>query len=134
MSNYLQVSDVGMVFETKKGTFPALREINLAIAKGEFVSLIGHSGCGKSTLLNLVAGLNKPTSGGIVLAGREVNGPGPDRGVVFQNHSLLPWLSCYENVYLAVERVFGGSEPKAKLKERTLHALELVQQIGRAHV
>jgi nitrate/nitrite transport system ATP-binding protein len=127
MSNYLQVTDVGMVFETRKGTFPALREINLAIAKGEFVSLIGHSGCGKSTLLNLVAGLNKPTSGGIVLAGREVNGPGPDRGVVFQNHSLLPWLSCYENVYLAVERVFGGSEPKAKLKERTLHALELVQ-------
>src|SRR3954469_23204713 len=127
MSSYLQITDVGMVFETRKGKFTALREINLEIEKGEFVSLIGHSGCGKSTLLNLVAGLNQPTSGGIVLAGREINGPGPDRGVVFQNHSLLPWLTCYENVHLAVERVFGGSEPKSRLKERTVRALELVQ-------
>ena len=127
MSSYLQVSDVGMVFQTKKGSFPALREINLEIQKGEFVSLIGHSGCGKSTLLNLVAGLNEPTSGGIVLAGREISGPGPDRGVVFQNHSLLPWLTCFENVYMAVERVFGGSEPKTQLKERTAKALDLVQ-------
>jgi ABC-type Fe3+/spermidine/putrescine transport system ATPase subunit len=81
------------------------------VRKGEFVSLIGHSGCGKSTLLNLVAGLLAPTAGGIILAGREIDGPGPDRGVVFQNHSLLPWLSCFANVYLAVERVFGAAEP-----------------------
>jgi nitrate/nitrite transport system ATP-binding protein len=133
MNKYLQIADVGMVFETKKGAFPALREINLDIEKGEFVSLIGHSGCGKSTLLNLVAGLIKPTSGGMVLAGREIAGPGPDRGVVFQNHSLLPWLSCFDNIYLAVERVFGASEPKAKLKERTAHALELVQLSHAAH-
>lgn len=98
------------------------------------MTLIGHSGCGKSTLLNLIAGLTTPTEGHLLCAGHEIAGPGPDRAVVFQNHSLLPWLTCFENVYLGVERVFGGSrgrlgaptEPKAKLKERTDAALELV--------
>ncbi|HEX9397949.1 MAG TPA: ABC transporter ATP-binding protein [Burkholderiales bacterium] len=98
--------------------------ISLVVRKGEFVSLIGHSGCGKSTLLNLVAGLARPTGGAILLADRHVEGPGPDRGVVFQNHSLLPWLTCYENVHLAVERVF--TESKSLLKKRTLEALDLV--------
>ena len=88
------------------------------IQRGEFVTLIGHSGCGKSTLLNLVAGLTTPTSGLLLLDERELHGPGPDRGVVFQNHSLLPWLSCYDNVHLAVERVFGEDESKAQLRER----------------
>jgi len=124
---YLQIDEVRMVFETKKGPFRALEEISLGIRAGEFVSLIGHSGCGKSTLLNIVAGLLKPTEGHILLAEREVSGPGPDRGVVFQNHSLLPWLTCFENVHLAVERVFGTTERKGTLKERVHKVLELVQ-------
>jgi nitrate/nitrite transport system ATP-binding protein len=130
MENFLQIASVGMTFDTKKGDFVALTGIDLNVRRGEFVSLIGHSGCGKSTLLNLVAGLLVPTDGGMILAGREIDGPGPDRGVVFQNHSLLPWLSCFDNVYLAVERVFGATESKAKLKERTQRALQLV---GLAH-
>jgi nitrate/nitrite transport system ATP-binding protein len=121
---YLRIEGLGMTFETKNGDFVALTGIDLTIRKGEFVTLIGHSGCGKSTLLNLVAGLLMPTDGGILLAEREIAGPGPDRGVVFQNHSLLPWLTCFENVYLAVERVF--EEPKSSLKKRTHDALELV--------
>ena len=117
---YLAIEGVGMSFQ-KAGV---LEGIDLTVRRGEFVSLIGHSGCGKSTLLNLVAGLIKPTAGTILLAGTHVGGPGPDRGVVFQNHSLLPWLTCFENVHLAVERVFD--EPKASLKERTNRALDLV--------
>ena len=124
---FLQIDRVRKVFETKKGPFCALEEISLDIRAGEFVSLIGHSGCGKATLLNIVAGLLKPTDGHILLANREVTGPGPDRGVVFQNHSLLPWLTCFENVHLAVERVFGATERKAALTERVQRALELVQ-------
>ena len=121
---YLRIEDVGMTFETKKGSFVAIESIDLTVKKGDFVSLIGHSGCGKSTLLNLVAGLILPTAGGILLAEREIGGPGPDRGVVFQNHSLLPWLTCFDNVYLAVERVF--SDKKNVLKERTHKALAMV--------
>jgi len=122
----LQIADVGMSFATKRGPFVALRDITLEVQRGEFVSLIGHSGCGKSTLLNLVAGLTRPTQGVLLLDDRELDGPGPDRGVVFQNHSLLPWLSCLDNVQLAVERVFGDKESKARLRERSLAALELV--------
>src|SRR5687768_15567909 len=119
MDKYLQIDGVGMTFYPRQGPFVALTDIGLAVRKGEFVSLIGHSGCGKSTLLNLVAGLISPAGGSMILAGREIAGPGPDRGVVFQNHSLLPWLTCFGNVHLAVERVFGASESKAKLKART---------------
>jgi len=128
MSNekYIEIQAVGQTFKTKKGPFVALRDINLTVAKGEFVALIGHSGCGKSTLLNLVAGLTLPSDGSLICANREIAGPGPDRGVVFQNHSLLPWLTCYENVHLAVERVFGAAETKAQLKARTEAALALV--------
>src|SRR5678815_3780905 len=117
---FLSIEGVGMSFASSV----VLDDIDLAIRKGEFVSLIGHSGCGKSTLLNLVAGLLKPTAGTILLADKHVHGPGPDRGVVFQNHSLLPWLTCFDNIHLAVERVFP--EKKEKLKQRTHAALELV--------
>ena len=113
-TKYIEIHGVEQTFKTAKGLFPALRDINLNIAKGEFVSLIGHSGCGKSTLLNLIAGLTIPT------------GPGPERAVVFQNHSLLPWLSCWGNVHLAVERVFGKRESKAQLAQRTDAALAMV--------
>jgi nitrate/nitrite transport system ATP-binding protein len=125
-TRYLHIDGAGKTFATKKGEFVALRDIDLNIARGEFVALIGHSGCGKSTLLNLVAGLIRPTSGVLLLAEREIREPGPDRAVVFQGHSLLPWLSCFDNVYLAVERVFGATEKKAQLVERTLAALALV--------
>jgi nitrate/nitrite transport system ATP-binding protein len=121
-AKFIDISKVEMRF----GQFHALSDVNLAVEQGEFITLIGHSGCGKSTLLNLVAGLNRPTSGVLVCSGREIAGPGPERAVVFQNHSLLPWLTCFENIYLAVERVFGGKETRAQLDERTWKALELV--------
>jgi nitrate/nitrite transport system ATP-binding protein len=123
---YVQLENVNMSFVTKKGTFEALRGINLNIRQGEFISVIGHSGCGKSTVLNLIAGLLEPTDGLLLCAGREIAGPGPDRAVVFQNHSLLPWLTCFENVYLAVERVFSKSENKPQLEARTKAALDMV--------
>ena len=126
MNHFIDVQNAEMVFTTKKGRFHALREINLSVAKGEFVTLIGHSGCGKSTLLNLIAGLTLPTAGVLLCDNREIAAPGPERGVVFQNHSLLPWLTCFENVYLAVERVFGTAETKPQLKARALAALALV--------
>jgi nitrate/nitrite transport system ATP-binding protein len=107
--------------------YSALEDITLDVSPGRFVAIVGPSGCGKSTLLNIVAGLLEGTGGHIFLANREVTGPGPDRGVVFQNHSLLPWLTCFENVHLAVERVFGATEKKSALKERVHRALELVQ-------
>jgi nitrate/nitrite transport system ATP-binding protein len=100
--------------------------VNLNIAEGEFIALIGHSGCGKSTVLNIIAGLLNHTHGVALCADREIKGPGPERAVVFQNHSLLPWLTCFDNVYLAVERVFGKTEKKPQLKQRTHEALALV--------
>lgn len=132
MSNYIDISNVAQTFKTAKGLFPALKDINLQVSKGEFVTLIGHSGCGKSTLLNLIAGLTTPTEGTLLCANKEIKGPGPERAMVFQNHSLLPWLTCYENVYLAVERVLGSTstnragETRAQLKARTEAALEMV--------
>ena len=130
---YVHVEGVGMTFATRRGPFVALRDIDLSVQKGEFIALIGHSGCGKSTLLNLIAGLLQPTKGILLCAGREIAGPGPERGVVFQNHSLLPWLSCFGNVHLAVERVFGAAESKAALKRRTHDALQLVGLAAAMH-
>jgi len=115
-----------MEFPTPKGAFKALDNVNLKIEKGEFVSLIGHSGCGKSTVLNIVAGLYKATLGGIILDGTEVDEPGPDRAVVFQNHSLLPWLTAYQNVELAVKTVFGKQKSKSEIREWIEHNLKLV--------
>jgi nitrate/nitrite transport system ATP-binding protein len=127
MDRFLQIEHLEMTFPTKRGPFTALTDIDLTVEQGEFVALIGHSGCGKSTLLNLVAGLTRPTQGNLFLANREISGPGPDRGVVFQNHSLLPWLTCFDNVYLGVERVFSATESRAQMKERTHAALKLVE-------
>ncbi|GAB3095306.1 ABC transporter ATP-binding protein [Aestuariicella hydrocarbonica] len=126
MSILLDISHIDMEFPTPKGPFKALSDVSLKIEKGEFVSLIGHSGCGKSTVLNVVAGLYQASKGGVVLNGKEVNAPGPERAVVFQNHSLLPWLTAYENVELAVNQVFGKSKSKAEKKEWIEHNLELV--------
>ena len=125
-TKFIEISNVEQTFKTAKGPFQALRDIHLNVAKGEFVALIGHSGCGKSTLLNLIAGLTRPTQGTLLCANREIAGPGPERAVVFQNHSLLPWLTCFENIHLGVERVFGATETKAQLKARTDAALALV--------
>jgi nitrate/nitrite transport system ATP-binding protein len=123
---YIQIQGVEQTFPTQKGLFTALRNINLSIARGEFIALIGHSGCGKSTLLNLMAGLSLPTQGVLLCDEKTIDGPGPDRAVVFQNHSLLPWLTCFDNIHLGVERVFGSSEGKVQLRQRTLQALEMV--------
>ncbi len=127
MSNeHLLLSQVSIEFPTDNGPFKALDSVNLTIDKGEFVSLIGHSGCGKSTVLNIVAGLYEATTGGVILDGKEVNEPGPERAVVFQNHSLLPWLTAYENVELAVKTVFKGKKSKREMDEWIRHNLELV--------
>lgn len=130
---HLELTDVGIDFPTPKGPFCALQGVNLKIKKGEFVSLIGHSGCGKSTVLNIVAGLYQATTGGVVLNGREVTQPGPERAVVFQNHSLLPWLTTYQNVELAVKRVFKGKKNRHEMREWIEHNLELVQMTHAMH-
>jgi len=126
LKEHLLLSKVTIDFPTPSGPFRALDDVNLSIAEGEFVSLIGHSGCGKSTVLNIVAGLHQATSGGVILDGKEVNDPGPERSVVFQNHSLLPWLTAYENVELAVKQVFKNTKSKAEMDEWIRHNLELV--------
>ena len=105
MSTLVDINHVSMTFTAKGQVFNALENVNIQIAAGEFVSLIGHSGCGKSTVLNLVAGLLLPTQGGVLFKDREIDGPGPERAVVFQNHSLLPWLTVFDNVLLAVDQV-----------------------------
>src|SRR5204862_3036705 len=104
-----------------------LHDITLAIEVGEYVSIIGHSGCGKSTLLNIVAGLLDITSGAVLLEDKEVNAPGPDRAVGFQNHSLLPWLTVYDNVRLAVDKVFSGAKSRKERHAWTMHNPEVVQ-------
>ncbi len=130
--NYLDISQVTMEFPTPTGPFKALDKVDLKIAKGEFVSLIGHSGCGKSTVLNVVAGLYEATGGGVILKGKEVTKPGPDRAVVFQNHSLFPWLSVYDNVRLAVDSTCHDKNTQQR-HEWTLHNLDLVHMSHAQH-
>lgn len=125
--SHLELSQLGISFPTPKGPFVALQNVDLEIGKGEFISLIGHSGCGKSTVLNLVAGLLQASTGGVILNQKEVNAPGPERAVVFQNHSLLPWLSVYQNVELAVKQVFRGQKSKQEMRDWIEHNLALVQ-------
>ncbi len=114
MNAYLKLDHIDKYFDKGGSRAEVLKGINLTIGKGEFVSVIGHSGCGKSTMLNLIAGLTKVSAGVVLLENREVNEPGPERAVVFQNHSLLPWLSVYENVNLAVAKVFSSTKTKAE--------------------
>jgi nitrate/nitrite transport system ATP-binding protein len=123
---YLRIEHVGKTYGTGAASSEVLRDISLDVRRGEYIAIIGHSGCGKSTLLNIVAGLTGATSGYVFLEGREVHQPGPDRAVVFQNHSLLPWLTVYDNVRLAVDKVFSGKKSSAERHDWTLHNLELV--------
>ena len=106
MSSFLEISQLGKIYPTPKGPAVIVENFDLRIRKGEFITLIGHSGCGKSTVLSMIAGLTDVTSGGIILAGREVTGAGPDRGVVFQAPCLLPWLTAFENVMLGIDQVY----------------------------
>jgi nitrate/nitrite transport system ATP-binding protein len=127
MTAYLKIDHLDKTFSRGSQQTEVLKDITLSIDKGEYVSIIGHSGCGKSTLLNIVAGLTTASIGGVLLEGREVNSPGPDRAVVFQNHSLLPWLTVYDNVRLAVDKVFGSTKSRAERHAWTMHNLDLVQ-------
>jgi nitrate/nitrite transport system ATP-binding protein len=124
---FLRFDRIEKSFTRNGVTTKVLDDISFSIAKGEFVSIIGHSGCGKSTLLNLVAGLTTATQGGVLLEEQWVTEPGPERAVVFQNHSLLPWLSCYDNIKLGVDKVFRGRKSKTERDAWIMHNLELVQ-------
>ena len=127
MQPYLKLDHIDKTFTRGSATTEVLKDINLTIERGEYVSIIGHSGCGKSTLLNIVAGLTDTTMGCVLLENREVNSPGPDRAVVFQNHSLLPWLTVYDNVRLAVDKVLSGNKSRSERHDWTMHNLGLVQ-------
>src|SRR6185295_9825854 len=105
VSDYVELSNLTKIYSTPNGPAVIVKDFNLRIKQGEFVCLIGHSGCGKSTVLSMVAGLSEISSGGIILAGKELVGPGPDRGIVFQSPCLLPWMSAFENVMLGVDQV-----------------------------
>ncbi len=126
MQSFLKIDHISISFDTPKGKLEVLDDIKLDIAEGELVSIIGHSGCGKSTVLHIVAGLLRSTTGGVLLEEREVTDPGPDRAVVFQHHSLLPWLTVYDNVRLAVDQVFGKSKTRKERDDWTRHNLTLV--------
>lgn len=125
--SYLSIELIDKAFERGGTRTEVLKQVSLTVDKGEFISIIGHSGCGKSTLLNIVAGLTQATTGVVLLDDKVVDEPGPDRAVVFQNHSLLPWLTVYENVRLAVDKVFSATRNKQERHEWTMRNLELVQ-------
>ena len=123
----IEVKDISVSFKTPKGVFTAIKNIDLEIKKGEIVSLIGHSGCGKSTLLGTISGMTTPTSGSVMANDKLVEGPGPDRGIVFQNYSLLPWLTVYKNIFEAVDSVFKDktSAEKREITEENLKMVNL---------
>ena len=133
MNPIIRLQQVSQRFNTAGGEFIALDNVSFDIHAGETLSLIGHSGCGKSTLLNLIAGLTQPSSGVLLCENREIAGPGPERAVVFQNHSLLPWLTAYQNVELAVQQVFKGQMSKSEMGEWIEHNLNRVQMSHAMH-
>jgi nitrate/nitrite transport system ATP-binding protein len=126
-SRYLQIRDLAVEFSTPTGRYLAVKDVNLTISRGEIISLIGHSGCGKSTIINVIGGLTRPSAGEVVLRGKRIDGPGPDRGIVFQNYSLLPWLSVWGNIYEVVDSVVQNrsKREKVELVERFLHMVGL---------
>jgi nitrate ABC transporter ATP-binding subunit len=126
---YLDISRIDKTFPTPRGPLTVVKDFDLKVQRGEFVTLLGHSGCGKSTVLAMLAGLESPSRGGIVLAGKEVDGPGPDRGVVFQSPSLLPWMTAFNNVMLGVQRVF----PHATEEQRRAIVTHYLQRVGLGH-
>jgi nitrate/nitrite transport system ATP-binding protein len=125
--SYLKIENLEIAFKTPKGTFTAVKDINLDIKKGQIISIIGHSGCGKSTIMNAVAGMLFPTKGKVILNGKEIKGPGPDRGIVFQNYSLLPWLTVYQNIYEAVDATAKdkSKDEKKEIVEKYLKMVNL---------
>jgi nitrate ABC transporter ATP-binding subunit len=132
MSDYVELSNLTKIYPTPNGLAVIVKNFNLRIKKGEFVALIGHSGCGKSTVLSMLAGLNEISGGGIILAGHELDGAGPDRGVVFQSPSLLPWLTAFENVMLGVDQVFYTAS-KAERRQIAEYYLAVVGLGGALH-
>ena len=126
-STAIDIKNVTVSFKTPKGIYTAVKEISLTVQKGEIISLIGHSGCGKSTLMGTISGMVKPTEGEVIANGKRVNGPGPDRGIVFQNYSLLPWLTVYKNIYEAVDSALKdlSKAEKKDLVERNLKTVHL---------
>ncbi|MEO7988555.1 MAG: ABC transporter ATP-binding protein [Chryseolinea sp.] len=124
---YLKIENLEISFPTAKGKFVAVKDINLDIDKGQIISIIGHSGCGKSTIMNAVAGMVAPSSGKVMLNGKEIKSPGPDRGIVFQNYSLLPWLTVYQNIFQPVDAALKdkSKEEKHTLSEKYLRMVNL---------
>jgi bicarbonate transport system ATP-binding protein len=117
---FVSIQGVSKVYPTPKGPYTVLEDVNLSVNEGEFICVIGHSGCGKSTLLNMVSGFAQPTGGTVTVKGKQITQPGPDRMVVFQNYALLPWLTVFENVYLAVDAVWSNkieAEKRAIVRE-----------------
>jgi nitrate/nitrite transport system ATP-binding protein len=126
--SYLEIKNLEISFPSKKGKYTAVKDINLSIKKGEIISIIGHSGCGKSTIMNAIAGMVKPTAGTVEVGKKIVKGPGPDRGIVFQNYSLLPWLSVYQNIYEAVDSVMDCSKKeKQEIVNKNLDMVNLTE-------
>jgi nitrate/nitrite transport system ATP-binding protein len=124
----IEIDNVTVSFKGKKGVFTAIKDISLSVKKGEIISLIGHSGCGKSTLMNTISGMVRPSEGKVIANGNQVEGPGPDRGIVFQNYSLLPWLSVYKNIYEAVDSVMKDKtqEEKRAIVDKNLEMVNLI--------
>src|SRR5688572_11964798 len=124
---YLEIKNLEISLPTPKGKYTAVKNIDLQIKKGEIVSIIGHSGCGKSTIMNAVGGMLPPTKGTVTINGQPVKGPGPDRGIVFQNYSLLPWLTVYENIFQAVDAAVKNKtrEEKKQITEKYIQMVGL---------
>jgi nitrate/nitrite transport system ATP-binding protein len=127
--NIIEIKDLKISFKTPKGEYIAVKDINLNIQKGEIISLIGHSGCGKSTLMNAISGMQMPSSGEVKMNGKNITGAGPDRGIVFQNYSLLPWMNVYKNIYEAVDSALKDktAAEKKEIVEKNLHMVHLYE-------